>query len=47
MVKKNEVGGMCYMQDEQDVNKAFWLENFQENTLESGQIRCVHLGVKI
>jgi hypothetical protein len=29
------------------VNKAFWLENFQENTLESGQIRCVHLGVKI
>jgi hypothetical protein len=22
------------MQDEQDVNKAFWLENFQENTLE-------------
>jgi hypothetical protein len=22
------------VQDEQDVDKAFWLENFQENTLE-------------
>jgi hypothetical protein len=22
------------MKDEQDVDKAFWLENFQENTLE-------------
>jgi len=33
-LQKDEVGGMCYVKDEQDVDKAFWLENFQENPLE-------------
>jgi hypothetical protein len=33
-LQKDEVGGMCYVQDEQAVDKAFWLENFQENILE-------------
>jgi hypothetical protein len=27
---------MRYVQDEQDVDKAFWLKNFQENTLGMG-----------
>jgi len=31
---KNEVGGTCYVRDEQDVDKAFWLENLQENIFE-------------
>jgi len=33
-LQKDKVGGMCYVQDEQDVDKALWMENFQENTLE-------------
>jgi hypothetical protein len=33
-LQKVEEGEMCYVQDEQNVDKAFWLENFQENILE-------------
>ena len=44
-LQKDEVGGMCYVQDEQNVDNAFYLENFQENALEMWKIKCLHVDV--
>jgi len=38
---------MFYVQDEQDVDKAFWLESFQENTLQMWTNKVRTFDVKI
>ena len=45
--QKDEAGGMFYVQDEQDVDKAFWLESFQENTLQMWTNKVRTFDVKI
>jgi hypothetical protein len=45
--KKDEVGGVCYVQDEQDVDKHSVLKTVKKADLKCGQIKYVHLDVEI